>query len=170
MTKLIVSADLHGCYDSWLTLKSLLGPDDTLVIAGDLFDTRYGSYDDPDFQPDDIKNDLKKFSHNFIYVYGNCDVESYCPGYTYNRTFSYFNKTIYLHHGHCLVPANVSAHLIIQGHTHRCLLEKKEGIIFMNPGSMTYPRGQGYTYGIIESTGASLVELQSGKPFISLAF
>jgi uncharacterized protein len=170
MTKIIVSADIHGCHDSWLTLKNLLEPNDKLIIAGDLFDTRYGSYDDPDFQPDDIKKDLNQFKHDLYYVYGNCDIESYFPGYHSNLHFAMFDKTIYLHHGHHSIPKNIDADIIIQGHTHRCSLEKKDGTIYMNPGSMTYPRSGFYTYGIIESTGASLVELKTGEPFISVMF
>ena len=58
MAELIITADLHGSYTSWLTLKTLLAPGDGLVIAGDLFDTRYGDFSDPDFQPDAIKEEL----------------------------------------------------------------------------------------------------------------
>ena len=52
MNKLIVTADVHGSFGSWLTLKQLMKPGDKLVIAGDLFDTRYGNYSNPDFQPE----------------------------------------------------------------------------------------------------------------------
>jgi len=44
MPKLIVTADIHGSYSSWLTIKALLGSNDKLVIAGDLFDTKYGNF------------------------------------------------------------------------------------------------------------------------------
>ncbi|MBL6996315.1 metallophosphoesterase, partial [Desulfobacula sp.] len=71
MKKLIVTADLHGSYSSWLTLKNLLGPLDELVIAGDLFDTKYGNFTHIDFQPESIKKDLNNFNHRFYYVYGN---------------------------------------------------------------------------------------------------
>ena len=36
------------------------------------------------------------------------------------------------------------------GHTHRAFLEEKEGILFMNPGSVSIPAGKGPTAGLIE--------------------
>ncbi len=60
MSKLIVTADIHGSYSSWLTIKALLSSNDKLVIAGDLFDTKYGNFSNADFQPESIKKDLKK--------------------------------------------------------------------------------------------------------------
>ena len=59
MPKLIVTADIHGSYSSWLTTKTLLNSNDKLVIAGDLFDTKYGSFSNADFQPELIKKELK---------------------------------------------------------------------------------------------------------------
>ena len=44
MPKLIVTADVHGSFSSWLTIKALLKNQDQLAIAGDLFDTKYGSF------------------------------------------------------------------------------------------------------------------------------
>ena len=68
MGKLIVTADIHGSYTSWLTMKNLLKPSDKLAVAGDLFDTKYGNFSNTDFQPESIKNDLKTFKHPFYYV------------------------------------------------------------------------------------------------------
>ena len=59
MRRLLVTADVHGSHTAWLILKSLLKPDDILVVAGDLFDTRYGSWADNDFKPDALKEGLK---------------------------------------------------------------------------------------------------------------
>lgn len=168
MTKLIVAADLHGSYNSWVTLKTLLKPFDKLIIAGDLFDTKYGNYSNNDFQPETIKNDLNRLHHDFYYVYGNCDIPSFFPGFDSTLAFTAFNKKIFLSHGHCSFKHSEHMDIIIQGHTHRCFLEKKNGQIFMNPGSITCPRNSLSTYGIIENTSASLIETKTGNTLITL--
>ncbi|MCD4722309.1 MAG: YfcE family phosphodiesterase [Desulfobacula sp.] len=170
MEKLIVTADIHGSYTSWLTMKNLLKPSDKLAIAGDLFDTKYGNFSNADFQPQSIKNDLNTFKHHFYYVYGNCDTPSFFPGFDTTMEFDVFNKRILLSHGHRPFTYSANIDIIIQGHTHICFLEKKDSHIFMNPGSITCPRNGVYTYGVIENSSASLIELKTGNKLITIDF
>ena len=170
MAELIITADLHGSYTSWLTLKTLLAPGDGLVIAGDLFDTRYGDFSDPDFQPDAIKEELIRFNHAFYYVYGNCDNPSFFPGGSPEMTFKTMGKTFHLSHGHRSLPIPGHTDVIIQGHTHRYALEKKDSRIYMNPGSITSPRSGKFTYGRVEETSACIVDLGTGEKLISVRF
>ncbi|MFH2093177.1 MAG: metallophosphoesterase family protein [Pseudomonadota bacterium] len=174
MAKLIITADVHGSYNTWLTLKNLLDKNDQLIVAGDLFDTRYGNYAHPDFQPESIKKELGMFNHDLYYVYGNCDIASFYPGHKSTLFFSAFGKSIFLHHGFFPTTPPPDTDIIIQGHTHICSLKKKEvqrkKQIYMNPGSITFPRNGIYTYGIIDRTGASLIELKTGKQLVSILF
>ena len=168
MTKLIVTADIHGSYSSWLTIKALLGSTDQLVIAGDLFDTKYGNFSNADFQPESIKKDLKKITNNLYYVYGNCDIPSFFPGYGMKKTFNAFNRQIFLHHGHRPYKKFSGNNIIIQGHTHLYSLLKNEGQILMNPGSITYPKNGIATYGIIDNNSVDIIELETGNRLISI--
>ncbi len=170
MAKLIVTADVHGNLSSWLTIKALLNPGDKLVIAGDLFDTKYGNYTNADFQPESIKKDLKKFKHDFYYVYGNCDVPSFFPGFDRNIIFNVFNRQIFLYHGDRPHKGQLNMDVIIQGHTHIYSLIKKEGQIVMNPGSITYPKRGISTYGVIDDTGADIIKLDTQEKLISIKF
>jgi len=170
MAKLIITADIHGRYTSWLTIKTLLAPDDTLVVAGDLFDTKYGNYSNTDFQPESIKKELFTLKNRFYYVYGNCDTFSFFPGFDTTMEFSAFNKRIFLHHGHLPYKYATNIDIIIQGHTHLCFLKKKDGHIFMNPGSITYPRNGIFTYGVIDNTSAHLIDLKTGNKLIRVDF
>jgi len=171
MARLLVFADLHGSMNSWLTVKALLSDGDCLAIAGDLFDTRYGNYGNPDFQPSEIRSDLKELPYPLYYVYGNCDVERFYPGHGYEKEFQAFGKTIQLHHGHTPLSKGTAADIIMQGHTHLCRLDKKNDTIYLNPGSMTSPRNGGPpTYGIIDSASISLVELKTGEALKTLSF
>lgn len=170
MPRLFVFADIHGSLGSWLTVRALLKNNDTLAVAGDLFDTRYGNYGNPDFMPEDIRSDLGSLGNDFHYVYGNCDVERFCPGYDHEKIFEAFGKTIGIHHGHKPFSQPGQIDILIQGHTHLCNLEEKNGLIYMNPGSITAPRNSLATYGMITSQGVALVELKTGKPLSELTF
>lgn len=168
MGNLIVTADIHGSYSAWLTVKTLLKPSDMLVIAGDLFDTRYGNFSNSDFQPETIKTELSGFKQDFFYVYGNCDTASFLPGFKTSVVFTAGGRKILLTHGHKPCNHSIDTDIIIQGHTHLCSLEKKGSHIFMNPGSLTCPRNGIYTYGVIDSGTASLVELKAGNRLLSI--
>ncbi len=170
MSRILIVADIHGSHSAWLTVRALLNPTDSLAVAGDLFDTRYGNFGNPDFQPGEIRSDLKHFNHPLYYVYGNCDVASYFPGYDTEMIFNVFGKRIGLHHGHRSFPAPDALDIIIQGHTHICHLEQREHTIYLNPGSIARPRNHIPSYGIIDAKGVSLVALKTGNTLAAIPF
>lgn len=145
-----------------------MGKKDGLVVAGDLFDTHYGSYSNPDFSPEAIKKDLCFFLHPFYYVYGNCDSETFAPGHKNKMIFEAFGKKMYLHHGHRAFNSREDVDIVIQGHTHLCSLEKIDNRIFMNPGSICRPRNSLMTYGVMDTSAISLVELKTGRILASI--
>jgi putative phosphoesterase len=163
MTRLFVTADIHGSVNTWMTIDALMAPTDSLVIAGDLFDTRYGNYSHTDFQPDFIRQAMHNCSRKIYYVYGNCDVASFFPGYGSTLGFTRFGKNIFLHHGHRPLPVPQNTDIIISGHTHCCCLEKKGPHIFMNPGTLTNPRNNLCTYGIIDKSKAEIWDFKTGN-------
>lgn len=163
MKKLIVTADIHGSHTAWLTLKTLINKGDMLMVAGDLFDVKYGNYANPDFSPDTIKKELNDFPHPFYYVYGNCDSPSYFPGHTAHLEVCLFNKTILLHHGDRSMIFPPDTDIIVQGHTHLAVLEKRNKQLLLNPGSLAKPRNGLYTYATIDREKVCLIELRSEK-------
>ncbi|MFH1153477.1 MAG: metallophosphoesterase family protein [Pseudomonadota bacterium] len=169
MTRILVSADVHGSVGAWMTLMELLEPGDTLAIAGDLFDTRYGNPKDQDFQPYLIKSDLAAMAHRFYYVYGNCDDADYFPSRAHVMRFQHMGLEIVLHHGHRpLGPIPGSTGIIVQGHTHLSCLELRDSHIHLNPGSLARPRDGLHTYAVIDDARVSLMNLRTGKPLACL--
>jgi uncharacterized protein len=166
--KVLITADIHGSFNTWMTLQALMEKQDILVVAGDLFDTRYGQYGHPDFDPDAIRRDLSTTRRTFYYVYGNCDVPSFFPGHDPSLTFVAKNKTIFLHHGYPRIQAPSDTDIIIQGHTHIPALEKKHDQIFMNPGSITRPKKGPATFGVMDDTRISIMALETGTPLMTL--
>ena len=171
MSRLLITADVHGSYATWMTLKSLLKPDDILVVAGDLFDTRYGRWNSPDFQPNHIRDSLKEMKNKMYYVYGNCDEPSFYPDQFHGLEFQFMGLNIFLHHGHRpLNGISTKINLIIQGHTHLASLEKKHHTFFLNPGSLTSPRNGLYTYAIVENNKIQIINLKTENELISLSY
>ena len=50
-------------------------------------------------------------------------------------------RMIYLHHGHKELPPLIPGTIVISGHTHIPVAEEKDGLIFINPGSVALPKG-----------------------------
>jgi putative phosphoesterase len=100
-----------------------------------------------------------------VSVLGNNDF--LCPG-DYERVISFGPHKIFICHGH---TQNVSSSLAMLentarksgceaalfGHTHRSVLKKSDdGILILNPGSVSRPRGGKPSYAILESDGKEL--------------
>ncbi len=166
--KFLITADIHGSVNTWMTLQALMAKQDILVVAGDLFDTRYGRYGHPDFDPDAIRKDLSTTRRTVYYVYGNCDEPSFFPGYDPSLTFFAKHRSIFLHHGYPRIQVPSDTDIIIQGHTHIWALEKKHGRIYMNPGSITRPKKGPATFGIMDDTRISILALETGTPLMTL--
>jgi len=64
-----------------------------------------------------------------------------------------------------LEPKSAAYHAVINGHTHRPLVEKKQGVLYLNPGSAVQPRS-GYAASVAllrikgNSIEARLIELK----------
>lgn len=161
MARLIITADIHGSIHAWMKIKSILQPDDTLVVAGDLFDTIYSSVDKPDFQPEQIKNEFKQISCKKYYVYGNCDHEDFLKGQKKQRHFNHNGTSILLNHGHIKLPDLTDFDIIIEGHTHIAKLYSIMGKVFLNPGSPVLPRNGLASYAILEENSIKIINFKN---------
>lgn len=96
-------------------------------------------------------------------VVGNCD--RYAPGPT-EELLEINSYKIYLTHGHLFgvkysldklkkQAKRLGADIVIYGHTHVPHQEEIEGILFLNPGSITWPRIPGrHSYAVLEVSPA----------------
>jgi putative phosphoesterase len=135
--RVIITADIHGYYSAWQKIKTAVEPQDALIIAGDLFGNRYPDYNNPDFRPEDIRAEIGDIPLLY-YVYGNCDIPQFCPGYAYEESFSALGKKWFIHHGDKLFATD--ADIIVTGHTHIAEIRQESGRYFLNSGSPAKPR------------------------------
>ena len=108
----------------------------------------------------ELKSTDELWEH-FTVVAGNCD---YDPGFKKEQVLSVGNDTIYMTHGHLsnvrfgltmlsLQAQEAGASIALFGHIHEAVAEYEQNILFVNPGSISQPRGpiQIPSYAIIES-------------------
>ena len=101
--------------------------------------------------------------NKLVVVAGNCD---YQPNFKKDVSLSIESDRVYMTHGH-LFNVNMGltqlsfaakeqeATLCFYGHTHKLKAEMVDGILYLNPGSISQPRGMYShlkTYAIVEST------------------
>lgn len=113
---------------------------------------------------------LQKFYPNIeIYaVYGNCDVGF---GGEYSTVVTLEDVPIYMSHGHrygvkwgdydeMVIDAIAhDAKVAVCGHSHEAHLERNQGVLVMNPGSLTLPRDSKYpSYGILELEKGKIID------------
>lgn len=106
----------------------------------------------------DAKKILEKTNTSYVAVKGNCDITDeeeeiiielngkkffISHGHQYNIKYGYNN--IYYR------ALEWEADIVLFGHTHMPISLWYQGILFFNPGSITFPRGGSQaTYGIID--------------------
>lgn len=151
--RILVVSDTHGDYKSLAATLKLLGRSvEALVHLGD------GS------------GDIRSAAHTKVPmppVYslkGNVDSDASLP---LMYRIEAENKTILAAHGHryplgegvsCLVRAAKAegAQAFFFGHTHVPYLEDRNGVLVLNPGSLSRPRGPwGPSFAIVETSSAS---------------
>lgn len=143
-----VLSDTHGNIELARLAVKKMGQLDFLLHAGDHYS--------------DAKRLGGKKKFPVYAVVGNCDWGMLEPE---DILVNVNDKRIWVTHGHRygvkrgyqMLLEQAQEHqidVVIYGHTHMAISEVVDGILFFNPGSLTYPRGnKGPTYGIIEIEG-----------------
>ncbi len=138
--KLVVMSDSHGDKETVKAVSAL--PADAVFHCGD----SELSFDDP-------------VLHNMHRVRGNCDSDRRFPS---SVLVEVQGKKVLAVHGHehdvklslmglYYSAKELSADVVLFGHSHLYGAEMKEGILFLNPGSTMQPRGgKKATYTVVE--------------------
>lgn len=106
----------------------------------------------------DVEIIKKETGKDVIFVKGNCDIDRSAK---VEQIIELENKKIFMTHGHEYGVKSgllnlhyrgmeVGADIVLYGHTHIASIEKHDGIWFVNPGSVSLPRGLKHTIAFIE--------------------
>lgn len=150
--KWMIASDLHG---SALTCRALLEAFDRegverLLFLGDLL--YHGPRNDlpEEYAPKETISLLNARKEVLFCVRGNCDTEVdqmvlEFPVLADYALIALGERTLFATHGHHFnassLPPLKKGDILLHGHTHIPVWEDHEGILVLNPGSVTIPKG-----------------------------
>ena len=161
--KYFIASDIHG--SAYYCKKMLEAYDreqaEKMVLLGDIL--YHGPRNDLPraYAPKEVISLLNDRREEILAVRGNCDAEVDQMVLQFPIMADYAviqlekGPQIYLSHGHVYhekdLPPIKRGDVFLHGHTHVLRAEQKDGIIFLNPGSVSIPKeGNPPTYAILE--------------------
>ncbi len=149
--KIMIASDLHGSekYARKLLDAYKSSGATKLVLLGDLL--YHGPRNDlsAGYNPKAVIEMLNEIKDELLCVRGNCDTEVDQMVLEFPIMADYAviadgERLIYLTHGHKYgvdyFPGAKKGDVIIQGHTHMPMNEDRDGILCVNPGSVSLPK------------------------------
>lgn len=175
LMKYLIASDIHGSakYCRLLVESFEKEKADRLLLLGDLL--YHGPRNDlPDgYAPKEVIALLNPLADRITAVRGNCDaeVDQMVLDFPITADYAVINAgehTIFATHGHLYTPDSVKnlreGDVFLYGHTHIPDSSLKNGILCINPGSVSIPKaGSAHGYIIFDGNGFVRKELESGK-------
>ena len=156
----IIVADLHGRLNVATKLAELFDAmdPDRIILLGDLLynGPRNGVPDD--YDPMKVCEILNRYAKKVIGIRGNCDSrvdEALLRFKLVDSQVVYINSfRCDLIHGDLLTSNLLHVQrgdILMYGHTHVPMLKKEDGVIYVNPGSPSFPKhGSKATYAVFD--------------------
>ena len=174
--KLMIASDLHGSAPACRKLLDIFAASgaDRLILLGDLLYHGPRNNLPEGYDPKAVIAMLSEYADRLFCVRGNCDTEvdqMVLPFPILAETALLFvdGRTWFAAHGHRAganptandLPKLPAGSVILSGHTHIPVLETNEnGILLLNPGSVSIPKG-GFapSYAVYEDGRFAVVSL-----------
>ena len=173
--KWLIASDLHG---SAYYCRQLLGAferegADRLLLLGDLL--YHGPRNDlpRDYDPKAVTALLNEHRGDILAVRGNCDADIdqvvlRFPIWADYALLAEGKRLIFVTHGHLFnldkLPPLHEGDILLHGHTHVPACETRDGVTYLNPGSLSIPKeGSCPSYMTLEDGVFLWKELESGQ-------
>jgi hypothetical protein len=181
--KIGIISDTHGCADRWqLAYEKFFKDADMILHAGDIL---YHGPRNPmlsDYNPALLAERINKCPVPVVFAKGNCDseVDTLVIDVPIEAPYSHIlanGRRIIVTHGHReseeareVQAKQFKADLVITGHTHVTVLKKKDGIIFMNPGSPSLSKREDgiSTVAVAGDEKIEIFDVDSGKVLMAI--
>lgn len=166
--KIGIISDTHGSLVQAKKALKALGKCNHIIHLGDVL---YHGPRNPvheTYEPKALAEFLK--GKNIIYIRGNCDSDVDCMVtdadiYTKERFIDFGDIKIYAVHGYeedldkrIKRAKDLGANTILFGHTHIKMLDKKDGITIINPGSTTLAKDGSNSCALFDDREWKLIE------------
>ncbi len=177
----LVISDIHGSRSSAAAVEELLERHacTKIISLGDVL--YHGPRNDlpADYAPKEVIALLNPLADQIIGVRGNCDAEVdqmvlKFDVHSDDQRIHFGDHLVYITHGHLELEKRIvleCGNIVLRGHTHIPVCEVKDGVIFLNPGSMTLPKeNHPRSYGILEEDRFSVMKLEDHSVFMHMQF
>ena len=160
--KYLFASDIHG---SAYYCRKLLENFETseakkMILLGDILYHGPRNELPREYSPKDVFAMLNSYKDRILAVRGNCDseVDQMVLEFPMMADYSILDvdgRTVFITHGHlyhedCL-PNLQKGDVLVHGHTHVLMEKEKDGILILNPGSVSIPKeGNPPTFAILE--------------------
>ena len=145
--KLLIASDIHGSAQYCRQLINAIKKEEAtkVLLLGDLLYHGPRNNLPAEYSPKDVATMLNGIKEKLLCVRGNCDTEVDQMMLEFpvlsDSALVYFNGiTIYASHGHHDFPALQSGDVVVSGHTHVPVNYVKDGVRYINPGSVSIPK------------------------------
>ena len=147
--KILIASDLHGSafYTKELKERFIAEKADKLVLLGDIYNHGPRNPFPKDYAPQEVAEILNGLKDKLIVVKGNCDsqVDTLISEFDFIEDCCLVveDKTVLCTHGHvfnkdCMPATRYDA--VVYGHFHTGFIERKDGVIVANAGSISLPK------------------------------
>ncbi|HDX8835360.1 TPA: phosphodiesterase [Klebsiella oxytoca] len=179
--KLMFASDIHGSLPAAERVLELFARSGAqwLVILGDVLNHGPRNALPEGYAPDQVAEALNRVAERVIAVRGNCDSEVDQMLLHFPITASWQQvlserTRLFLTHGHLYSPDNLpplaAGDVLVYGHTHIPVAEKRGEIFLFNPGSVSIPKG-GFTasYGLLNEGRLQVLALDDHQVIAEVA-
>lgn len=161
--KLLIASDLHGSAYYCEKLLDAFQQEraERMLLLGDLL--YHGPRNDlpREYDPKAVLTLLNRQKESLFCVRGNCDTEVDQMVLEFPILADYGvvlleNRLAYISHGHKYTPWNLplqAGDIFIQGHTHVPMCQEREGVLWLNPGSVSIPKENSHHQYMIYENG-----------------
>ncbi|MDZ7324669.1 phosphodiesterase [Kosakonia sacchari] len=173
--KLMFASDIHGSLPATECVLERFAQSDArwLVILGDVLNHGPRNALPEGYAPAQVADRLNEQASRIIAVRGNCDSEVDQMLLTFPITAPWQQVLLpecrlFLTHGHLFGPDDepslAAGDVLVYGHTHIPVAEKRGDIFHFNPGSVSIPKG-GFaaSYGMLEEDVLRVITLNDQR-------
>ncbi len=163
MIKLLIVSDIHGSLYFAKKLEEIIEKENPtgIILLGDLYYHGPRNNLTEEYNPSEVANILNKHKEKILAVKGNCDaeVDQMISEFKLENSISLYadGLNMFFSHGHKFNIDNLPSgyeniDVLGYGHTHQSLIEEKNGVLCINPGSISLPKGNSTnSYMILEN-------------------
>ncbi len=162
--KFVIASDLHGAAPAVRALAQRIEAEapDRVLLLGDLLYHGPRNNLPEGYAPKEVLAVLNNLAGSIIAVRGNCDAEvdqmvlDFPCMADFTQVFA-DGHLLHLTHGHLPgntpdnPPALAPGSALLTGHTHVKRLEQVDGVLYVNPGSISIPKDGSASYATYEN-------------------